>query len=340
MPLRIKVDTFTANPNGSFREAGLPGGDHPSEGAHPTSHRRLAIDPLPDPTPDADRTGHPRREGGRFDPRGTTHPPIGYHVTLRLQDDRPIATSVAGLRTLARVVLEQGETHGLLAFGAADNHIHAELVTDRRTVGAFAHHVETSLHWRLALAAPFEPARVRPLVDQRHAYNTFFYVQRQEARHALEHDPAREGTSLPDLLGLRVRPTTVARRVRAHLPRIRREALLALFAADPCVELEPPPLALLVESACAAFALPDLDARLADTCLARRAVVHAAGPTASTRDLADVLRTGERAVRALRAKPSGPAAVCAVLLQARLRVALAAHGRASTRVRGVHGHSP
>ena len=47
-----------------------------------------------------------------FDPpdpdRRARREPIGFHVTLRLEDDRPIATTVAALRTVARVVLSQG----------------------------------------------------------------------------------------------------------------------------------------------------------------------------------------------------------------------------------------
>ena len=123
--------------------------------------------------------------------------PIGFHITFRLADDRPIAPTVAALRALARIVLEQGECRGLLAFGAADDHLHALLATHRVSAGDFAKYVESALRQRLALKAPFEPARIRALQDQRHAYNTFHYVQRQDSRHELDHDLVREGTSLP-----------------------------------------------------------------------------------------------------------------------------------------------
>src|SRR5262249_20645079 len=130
--------------------------------------------------------------------------PIGFHVILRLEDDRPIATTPAARRTVARVVLVQGESRGLVAFGPADSHLHAMLVTDRETAGAFARYLACALHYHLTLRARFETARIRPLYDQRHAYNAFRYVQRQDSRHELHVDPTRDATSLPDLLGLRV----------------------------------------------------------------------------------------------------------------------------------------
>lgn len=42
--------------------------------------------------------------------------PIGFHITIRLADDRPIATTKVARRVLARIVLSQGEHRGLLAF--------------------------------------------------------------------------------------------------------------------------------------------------------------------------------------------------------------------------------
>jgi len=119
-----------------------------------------------------DRTAHDRFDGASND-RRLTRGPIGFHVTIRLEDDRPIAVTQAALRVIARVVLEQGEERGLLAFGAADDHLHAALATDRASAGAFARYVESALVWRLGLAARFERARIRPLQDQKHAYNTF-----------------------------------------------------------------------------------------------------------------------------------------------------------------------
>lgn len=250
---------------------------------------------------------------------------------LRLRDDRPITRNVGELRTLARVVLEQGERRGLLAFGAADDHLHAELATDRATAGFFAHYVASSLRWRLGLGVPFERARIRPLADQRHAYNTFHYVQRQDTRHEVGRDLFREATSLPDLLGLRVCASGITRRVREHLPRIDRRALLAhlpVYARDDGSEALdertglPTRLDLLAEAACAAFALHDLRGRSPDACRARRAAVHAAGPSACSREVAEHLGIGTRALQSLRAQPIDETAIRAVTLQLRLRAAM------------------
>ena len=60
---------------------------------------------LDDPTAD-DRLDLPPRD------RDRGREPIGFHVTLRLEDDRPIATSAIAFRTVARVVLAQGGARG------------------------------------------------------------------------------------------------------------------------------------------------------------------------------------------------------------------------------------
>ncbi len=274
------------------------------------------------------------REGhDRFYPpplvRRALRAPIGFHITMRLTDDRPIATTPAALRVVARVMLEQGRSRGLLAFGAAADHLHAALATERATAGAFARYVETALVWRLALAARFERARIRPLRDQKHATNTVHYAHRQDSRHGFNLDPAREGTSLPDLLGLRVVDTSIIARVRAHLPHIRREELVAPFpagafdavAARPALSLPAMPidLALLPDAAAAALALPDLLGRTRDAHRARRAAVHAAGPHATSDDLARTLGICVRAVQTLRAMPPDLDLIRAIERQAQLR---------------------
>ena len=268
-----------------------------------------------------DRTAHHRFDHGLRD-RRRPREPIGFHVTIRLEDDRPIATSPAALRVVARVVLEQGEERGLLAFGAADDHLHAALAADRASAGAFARYVESALVWQLGLAARFERARIRPLHDQKHAYNTFHYAHRQDSRHELDLDRAREGTSLPDLLGLRVLDTSLIARVRAHLPRIRREDLHRHFQPGAFDMAGPIDLDVLADAAAAALALVDLRGRSADTIRARRAAVHAAGPNVSSRWLSECLGIGVRAVQSLRTQPSEPATIRAVERQALLRSAM------------------
>lgn len=245
--------------------------------------------------------------------------PIGFHVTLRLEDSRPLATTLAAIRTVARVVLVQGEKRGLLAFGTADDHVHAELATDRASAGAFALYVETSLRNRLGIAARLEPARIRPLRDQKHAYNTFHYVHRQDERHELERDLTREGTSLPDLLGLRVLPTSLVARVRTHLPRVRRDDLIGQLPRGTVDASAKTDLSLLVDAACAVFALPELRGQSVDVARARRAAVHVAGPNVRSEHLADFLGVGRRSVQLLRSMPPEPHVLHAVEAQVRLR---------------------
>jgi hypothetical protein len=265
-----------------------------------------------------DRTAHHRFDHAPHD-RRLTREPIGFHVTIRLEDDRPIATTPAALRVVARVVLEQGEERGLLAFGAADDHLHAALATDRASAGAFARYVETALVWQLGLAARFARARIRPLQDQKHAYNTFHYVHRQDSRHELDLDRAREGTSLPDLLGLRVLKTSLIARVRTHLPRIRREDLIAQFPSAAFDVITTIDLDVLADAAAAALALTALRGRSADVLRARRAAVHAAGPGVPSRRLGECLGIGVRAVQSLRTQRREPAVIRAVEKQALLR---------------------
>ena len=265
----------------------------------------------------SDQSGHDRFYRGPHD-RRLSREPIGFHVTIRLEDDRPIATTQAALRVVARVVLGQGEERGLLAFGAAADHLHAALATDRASAGAFARYVETALVWRLGLGARFERARIRPLQDQKHAYNTFHYAHRQDSRHELDLDRAREATSLPDLLGLRVLGTSVSARVREHLPRIRREDLVGQFPAGAFDVVAPIDLDVLAEAAAAALALADLCGRSVDTLRARRAAVHVAGPDVPSRRLSDCLGIGVRAVQSLRTQRREPSVIRAVEQQVSL----------------------
>ena len=223
---------------------------------------------------------------------------------------------------------ERARLHGFLAdsirkhvpgSGVPADHVHAALATDRASAGAFARYVETALVWQLGLAARFERARIRPLQDQKHAYSTFHYAHRQDSRHELNLDRAREGTSLPDLLGLRALETSLIARVRAHLPRIRREDLVGQFPSGAFDVDEPLDLDVLADAAAAALALADLRGRSADVLRARRAAVHAAGPDVPSRRLSDYLGIGVRAVQHLRTQRREPSVVRAVEQQARLR---------------------
>jgi hypothetical protein len=197
-------------------------------------------------------------------------------------------------------------------------------VTDRASAGAFALYVETALRWQLALRARFGRARIRPLHDQRHAYNTFHYAHRQDARHGVDLDLARDATSLPDLLGLRALETSIRARVRGYLPRVHRNELVGQFPSGAFDESTPIALDALAEGAAAALALPDLRGRSADASRARKAAVHAAGPDVSSERLADCLGIRIRAVQYLRKLPVECTVVRAVEQQARLHAVLRA----------------
>src|SRR5687768_10946493 len=71
---------------------------------------------------------------------------VSRHAARRGQS--PITTTVAALRIVARVVHQQGDARGLVGFGTADDHLHAALVTDRSSAGAFARCAATALRWQ------------------------------------------------------------------------------------------------------------------------------------------------------------------------------------------------
>ena len=265
--------------------------------------------------------------------RGQRRLPIGFHITMRLEDDRPIATVPAANRALARIVLSNGDQHGLLGFGLADNHLHTEVATDRPSAGIFARNVELSLKWNLRLPVRFERARIRPLHDQQHAYNTFHYLHRQASRHGLEGDGVGEvlsvhtleGTTLFDLLGPRVLETSLIARVRSLLPRVRRAELVRHFPAEVFAQHDAGDrdLEVLADAAAAALALPNLDSRSADASRARRAAVHAMSRDVPSDVLSDGLGIGVRAIQLLRASPREVPLVRAVQMQVALRRATA-----------------
>jgi hypothetical protein len=242
---------------------------------------------------------------------------------MRLVDDRVIATSSAALRRLARVLLARGASRGLLTFGVADTHVHAVLACDRATAGVFAQTVEASLRAVLALPVPFEAARIRPVLDQRHLAHAARYASTQDMRHDLASDPLREGTALQDLVGLRVLAPDLATRVAMHLPRWSQRELASLLEVD----LGPWPLdhGGLADAAAATLALPHLRGLDPETTAARRAAVHVAlGAGLRPREIGEHLSVTARTVQRLSERRSPQPMVRAVTLQLRLRAAIAA----------------
>lgn len=204
---------------------------------------------------------------------------LGFHVILRLDDRRAFTTAPGAMRAVAAVVLAQGASRGLVAFRAADTHVHALLCAPRSDAGAFARYSALGLRARLGLDAPFARASILPLESQRHLEHAVDYVHRQAPHHGLALDPFEEGSSLADLLGLRATRTSEAlrRRFVRTLPR-RKPGPLVVPAPPRDLPFLAPlvPAGALADAAAAALLLPDLTGRSAEVVAARRAVAHLA----------------------------------------------------------------
>lgn len=219
--------------------------------------------------------------------------PIGYHLTARLTDNRVIAATPAERRELARVVYEQGEARGLLAFGAADDHLHAIAACDRTVAGDLARFLLISLRWRLQLAAEFDPCRIRPIHDQRHLENGVRYVFRQEERHGIASDRFHDASSLVDLVGLRVLGPQTRARIKKLLPRLN-TSTLGLTAPTGNVTVNQQ---LLAEATLSAAGLTRFEHNTASK-VARVAAVHALAAPSPV--VAGLLGVTDRTVRRLR----------------------------------------
>jgi hypothetical protein len=225
--------------------------------------------------------------------------PIGWHIGLRLADDRVIAGTAEERRILARIVSRHGSRAALAAWRAADTHLHAQLFCDRGGVGGFTQRVASAARIELALPVPMRMTFIKPLKDQWHAQHTHGYILTQEEHHGLRSDPFHEASNLPDLLGMRMIGGDAMAVVKRYLPRVRLEELAALLGHD--VTGGAVQLPLLADAAAAAFALPDL-----------------AGRTD-----AEALDVGVRTVVRLRGQACDPAPIGAVRRQWRLRSAAA-----------------
>jgi hypothetical protein len=233
-------------------------------------------------------------------------PPLAWHITSRLYDDRIITPTTRDRRRLARSLLRIGLDSGLLAFGIADTHLHAASVCDRVTAGQLARRAELAAQGLFRYGVPFESARIRPIHDQAHLRNAFWYILRQQQRHDIATDPFFDGSSLPDLLGLRAGSAWIAARVRSHLPRVRGPALLELLGRGVSFERAIGDFTHLRRAAIAAAGLPDLDGRNLPTVRARAAAVRVARPALSARTIAARLGVEPGAVRRLARRPGDP----------------------------------
>ena len=238
---------------------------------------------------------------------------LAHHLMLKLRDKRVIAPTRAARRRLARSVLDRADEFHVVAFRAADNHIHLLALCDRPAAGELARRVELSLRQ----PSPFLPAHIKGVGDQDYLYSCFRYILDQERHHEIELDPLHEASALPDLLGLRSVAPAIVGRVRSRLPRIKRRALLR-HLGEPDLERPVELWSRLPDAAAAALALPSLEGRSARQVEARAAAVHAAqelGPTA----IARALGCSRMTVHRLRLRTARPDLVRAVRRQLRLR---------------------
>jgi hypothetical protein len=261
-----------------------------------------------------------RRCRGTLPPRLVCDRPdfaIAHHITLRLVDARTLAPSMATRRRAASAIYRVGSSYGLLAFAIADTHVHLLVDGTRAEAGELARRTEISLQQILPLRARFEEARVRPVEDLWHLYRSVLYVFRQASHHGIDADAEHDGTSLPELLGLRRLDGRCARRMRALLPRLDLAELGALIDFQGLGTVTPDH-EQLAEAAAAAFGLAGLRGRGTAVAHAKKAAVHAAAAL-STPTLARLLDVHRSHVARLRSLSPCAEDTHAVALQLRLR---------------------
>lgn len=249
--------------------------------------------------------------------------PLAIHMILRLADGRVLVRSAAERRVAAMVFIRQGARRRMLAFRIVDDHAHVVVACSREEAGELGAGLKTSLSRRLSLGASFDSTRYVAITDQRHLVHAIRYVLRQELRHGLELDPCHEGSSLADLVGLRVAGSCCAADLSVLAPRLRAAELWSHCGLPRLLEV-PPSLAQLAEAAAAAHPRPRLGHRRAVTVAATRAAVHVAEGQLPAAALGARLGISARTLRRLRSEPHDPRLARAIVLQLRLRTALAA----------------
>lgn len=244
-------------------------------------------------------------------------PSLGFHLVLRLQDDRVFAPSVAARRRFARVLSGFAQELPVLAWRMVDTHLHVLVLLCEEGVDALVRRLRMVMA-RHHPGVPLLLARRLPVRNQWHLAEAFRYVLAQDAHHGVGSDPLQEGSAVLDILGMRVSGAAIALRVREHLPRVTRAELLVHLGVT---ALEPATgVAHLADAASAAFALGVLTGRAADVNTARSAAIHAA--TGTPAQVAAALGVSTRCVQRTLVERAPPDAhVRAVRLQMALRQA-------------------
>jgi len=249
---------------------------------------------------------------------------IAWHVTARLRRNRVITSRDGDPKRLARLVLGKAQRARrdpqIMAFSVPDTHLHLLLGCDRQVAGIFVNHLLGGLVRDLELDNGFDRAWFGPVQTQRHLRSALSYVLRQHQRHETRHDPFREASNLPDLLGLRPLGAFTLSAIHRELPRLEPSGFAPFLGAIRTGSHGK----WLREAAAAAstVAVPDLDGRSRETVDARRAAVHWGQEQGLSIDwLASHLSLCPRSVQRLLLKPPDPALTRAIGLQIGLREA-------------------
>lgn len=257
---------------------------------------------------------------------------LGHHVMLRCEDDRVLAPGPAQRRALARSIYKVAGDAQLLAFGAADTHLHMEVLGERDAATSLVQRVGCSLHWSLSLGSRFTPARLKPLADYGHQRSTFHYVQNQQRRHEVRSDPLMDATSLPDLLGMRVIDCgSLHQLVREQFPRLQRHEILQHLGLSSLEPATPDQLeslvragqhALLRDAAAGAVAVGALVGQRDEVVAARTALAQLLAPYTKPADLRTVIHRSSSVTRRTLKRAEWPRLQRAISLQISLRVEL------------------
>jgi hypothetical protein len=257
---------------------------------------------------------------------------LGHHLMFRLIDDRVIVPSTPKRRLLARTVYRLATPAGLVGFGVADSHLHVALRASRGRSGKLAHDLCCALHFAVEPRQHFERTRIKPIENQKHLETVLGYAFRQKWHHGIQVDALRDGTSLPELLGLRVLTCSSVLLVRELLPRLRREDLLR-YLGPPLLELaagldpERDPPAAVLDAAAGAFGLPDLEGRCERSRAARAALLQVPASAPLSTELQGRLALPRSSVWRARQQAVPASHDRAVRLQLGLRRWLREHGR-------------
>lgn len=236
----------------------------------------------------------------------------GYQLVMRLAGSRVLAPDAPSRRALARALLSVGRDRGLLAFGAADTHLHALTTANREGAGELAQAIAVSLHAALETSVPFQLTDITPVEDQHHLLSTFKYVQRNASHHGLADPAATEASSLHDLLGMRFLAPWLNERVRQAFPRLRRAELLQVLQLPTLgVEGEPVPT-LLADAAAASIGRGALNGHEPIVVAARAAAITLVGGAWKATETARALGITVRSVHRLALRPGDPTIVRAI----------------------------